>query len=137
MQQIIYAHQTSQKNACIRPCDINNFTQSLTRKYLHTATERQYSLCGEKISWAPTIAGVSYQFGFTPFLICLKCKISGSSGFFYFLEAVAWRCSVKKARPATLLKKRLWHRCFPVNFATFLRTRFFIEHLIVPSDFFP
>ena len=25
-------------------------------------------------------------------------------------------------RPATLLKKRLWHRCFPVNFATFLRT---------------
>ena len=40
------------------------------------------------------------------------------------------RCSVKKGvvsnftkftekhlRPATLLKKRLWHRCFPVNFA--------------------
>ena len=24
-------------------------------------------------------------------------------------------------RPATLLKKRLWHRCFPVNFAEFLR----------------
>ena len=22
-------------------------------------------------------------------------------------------------RPATLLKKRLWHRCFPVNFAKF------------------
>ena len=32
-------------------------------------------------------------------------------------------------RPATLLKKRLWHRCFPVNFAKFLRTPFFIEHL--------
>ena len=28
------------------------------------------------------------------------------------------------ARPATLLKKRLWHRCFPVNFAKFLRTPF-------------
>ena len=27
--------------------------------------------------------------------------------------------------PATLLKKRLWHRCFPVNFAKFLRTLFF------------
>ena len=27
-------------------------------------------------------------------------------------------------RPATLLKKRLWHRCFPVNFAKFLRTPF-------------
>ena len=25
-------------------------------------------------------------------------------------------------RPATLLKKRLWHRCIPVNFAKFLRT---------------
>ena len=27
-------------------------------------------------------------------------------------------------RPATLLKKRFWHRCFPVNFAKFLRTTF-------------
>ena len=27
-------------------------------------------------------------------------------------------------RPATLLKKRPWHRCFPVNFARFLRTTF-------------
>ena len=26
--------------------------------------------------------------------------------------------------PATLLKKRLWHRCFPVNFLKFLRTPF-------------
>ena len=27
-------------------------------------------------------------------------------------------------RRATLLKKRLWHRCFPVNFVKFLRTPF-------------
>ena len=27
-------------------------------------------------------------------------------------------------RPATLLKKRPWRRCFPVNFAKFLRTTF-------------
>ena len=27
-------------------------------------------------------------------------------------------------RSATLLKKKLWHRCFPVNFAKFLRTPF-------------
>ena len=27
-------------------------------------------------------------------------------------------------RPATLLKKRLWHRHFPTNFAKFLRTPF-------------
>ena len=27
-------------------------------------------------------------------------------------------------RPAALVKKRLWHRCFPVNFVKFLRTPF-------------
>ena len=32
-------------------------------------------------------------------------------------------------RPATLLKKRLWHRCFPVNFTKFLRTPLLTEHL--------
>ena len=31
--------------------------------------------------------------------------------------------------PATSLKNWLWHRCFPVNFAKFLRTPFFTEHL--------
>ena len=31
--------------------------------------------------------------------------------------------------PATLLKKRLWHRCFAVKFAKFLRTPFVTEHL--------
>ena len=68
------------------------------------------------------------------------------------IEAVIQRCSVEKVfleiwqnskentcvrvsfliscrRPATWLKKRLWHRCFPVNFAKFLRTPFLIEHL--------
>ena len=68
-------------------------------------------------------------------------------------EAVVWRCSVEKVfleisqnshkkacarvsflskvtgqRPATLLKKRLSHRSFPVNFAKFLRAPFFTEH---------
>ena len=33
------------------------------------------------------------------------------------------------SRSATLLKKRLWHRCFPMNFAKFLRTPFITEHL--------
>ena len=32
-------------------------------------------------------------------------------------------------RPATLLKKGLWYRCFLVNFLKFLRAPFFIEHL--------
>ena len=70
-----------------------------------------------------------------------------------FQKAVVQRCSVKKvflkvsqnsqenncvrvsflielqAGPATLLKKRHWHRCFPVNFAKFLRTPLFIKQL--------
>ena len=31
---------------------------------------------------------------------------------------------VARLRPADLLKKSLWHRCFPVNLAKFLRTAF-------------
>ena len=79
------------------------------------------------------------------------------SGFAEFqkklLEAVARRCSVKQVfleifqkftgkhlcqslffnkvadlMPTSLLKRRLWHRCFPVNFAKFLRTPFLTEH---------
>ena len=34
-----------------------------------------------------------------------------------------------RIRPATLSKKRLWQRCFPVNFAKFLRTLFVTERL--------
>ena len=30
-------------------------------------------------------------------------------------------------RPATLSKKRLWHKCFPVNFAKFQRTIFLLN----------
>ena len=36
---------------------------------------------------------------------------------------------IKLRGPATLLDKRLWHKCFPVHFAKFLRTPFLIEHL--------
>ena len=36
-------------------------------------------------------------------------------------------------RAATLLKKRLWHRCFPVNFVKFLRTPFYTEHLFTQN----
>ena len=32
-------------------------------------------------------------------------------------------------RTSTLLKKRLWHRYFPVSFAKFLRRPFLMEHL--------
>ena len=32
-------------------------------------------------------------------------------------------------KPATLTKRRLCHRCFPMDFVKFLRTPFYIEHL--------
>ena len=35
----------------------------------------------------------------------------------------------KGLRPATLLKKKLWYRCFSVNFVKFLRTPFLPENL--------
>ena len=36
-------------------------------------------------------------------------------------------------KAATLLKKRLWHRCFPVNFEEFLGATFYSSH---PGDCF-
>ena len=36
---------------------------------------------------------------------------------------------VSSLRPTTLFKKKLWHRCFPVNSAKFPWTHFIIEHL--------
>ena len=64
-------------------------------------------------------------------------------------EAVAKGCSVERVfqnsqentsaraffnkvaglKPVALLKKRLWHWCFSVNFAKFLKTPFIAEHL--------
>ena len=78
---------------------------------------------------------------------------ANSTVFLFFSEAVSKRCSVKKVfleifqnsqentcvgvsfyiklhglNPATLFKNRPWYRCFPVNFAKFLRTTFFTKH---------
>ena len=71
----------------------------------------------------------------------------------WILKTVIQRCSVKKVllkishnsqeitvpesifytfaglQLATLLKKRLWHRCFLAKFAKFLKISIFIEHL--------
>ena len=37
-------------------------------------------------------------------------------------------------RTATLLKTRLWHKCFPVNFAKVLGTSFYRTPLVAVSD---
>ena len=43
---------------------------------------------------------------------------------------------VASLSPATLLKKKLWGWCFPMNFAEFLRTPFFTEHLWATASVF-
>ena len=45
------------------------------------------------------------------------------------LEVFCRNGVLRNLGPTTLLKKRLWHRCFPVNFVKFPRTPFFTEHL--------
>ena len=37
--------------------------------------------------------------------------------------------SLFRPRPEILLKKRLWHRCYPVNFAKFVGTHSLTEHI--------
>ena len=37
-------------------------------------------------------------------------------------------------RLATLLKRRLWHMCFPLNFAKFFKDTFFTEHSWVTAS---
>ena len=76
---------------------------------------------------------------------CLQCSKR------HQVKVVARRCCVKKVflkispnsqestcarvsfliklQAATLLKKRLWHSYFPVNFLKFLRTPFLTEHV--------
>ena len=47
---------------------------------------------------------------------------------------------VNGLRPATLLKKRLWYRCFSVNFPKFLRTPFYrtlLDDWFCSAFFFP
>ena len=80
--------------------------------------------------------------------------LSNQENFVVVSEAVVQSCSVKKSvlkifpkftgkhlyqsiffnkvpglRPAVLLEKGLWFRCFPVNFSKFRRILFLKEHL--------
>ena len=56
-------------------------------------------------------------------------KIRSSRPEVFCINGVLRNFAKFTGKPATLLKKRLWHRCFPVNFVKFLRTTFFMEHL--------
>ena len=47
---------------------------------------------------------------------------------------VFYKKGVPRNFACNFIKKRLWHRCFSVNFAKFLRTPFLTEHLRWLSD---
>ena len=95
-----------------------------------------------------------YNSGIARFLTIFEKKFCNFNCIRLYTEVVARRCSVNKKdvprnleftgkhmsqspffnklsglRPATYLKKRLWHRGFSVNFAKFLRIPFLTEHL--------
>ena len=48
-------------------------------------------------------------------------------------ETYLIRLQASGLRHATLFKKSLWHRCFPVNFTKFIRTSFLKKHLVAAS----
>ena len=80
--------------------------------------------------------------------VCFNCNCNVQVDMLIHVRSSHQRCSIKKGvfrnftkftgkhlcqilffnkvagRPATLLKKRLWHRCFLLNFVKFLRTPF-------------
>ena len=49
-------------------------------------------------------------------------------------EKICVGVSFLSLRAANLFKKRLWRRCFPVNFSKFLGTSFSIEHQLLLSQ---
>ena len=55
---------------------------------------------------------------------CSRPKVFCKKGVLKNFSKFTGKHLCQSLRPATLLKKRLWHRYFPVNFAKFVRTPF-------------
>ena len=79
----------------------------------------RYGILAEAVSFASTSLQQRQSISLALFFQCSHFR-SGRQELF---------CKKNCLRPATLLRKRLWNRCFPVDFAKSLRTTFFTEHL--------
>ena len=67
---------------------------------------------------------------FCPYLFCINQKSTKFRKFTGMYPCCSlFLNKVEGLRSATLLKKRHQHRCFPMNFANFLRKPYFKEHL--------
>ena len=128
-------------------------SSSLPAFYKVSVLKTSVKFLGKHICWSLfsiNLPALRLHHGyFSMKMFCLKNT-------FLIAETVVRRCSIRKApleisqnlqentcvresfliklqasgvRPATLIRKTLWYRCFPVNFAKFLRTPFFKEHL--------
>ena len=109
-------------------CENVHFEQSPNyHRYLFASFNQEFqktSILRNRLQWLSQISIIILWKRFQKKLQDVFCEKS-------FLRKL---CLIKLAiwtslRPATLLKKRIRHRCFPVDCATFLRTPFFIEHL--------
>ena len=141
LQQIILCPSNKPRKACIRP-STDNFAQSLATSTTILQLEVYIVYVVQKISWILTLAGVSYQFGFVSFPICLQYKISGSSVFFYFFPMKFHIILRKKTDPNFENKFRwAWLRELKSPYGTVLRilTKVLskkILHRKVPTFFF-
>ena len=71
--------------------------------------------------WTKKLTPIFWILNFLGFYLVLCVYVSNQLPHFRSSSPeVFWKKGV--LRPATFLKKRLWHRCFPVNFAKFQRT---------------
>ena len=102
MQQIKLCPSKKPKKACIRPCDTNNSTQSITRMYHHTAS--LYRQRSAKVSWTPTLAGVSYQFGFIHVFIVCNARSLDHQFFLFFL------CKVSHPKVRIVMDPSFWKK---------------------------
>ena len=91
-----------------------------------------------KSTFRPFSALWQYSRNSRPEVFCKKAVLRNFTKFTgkYLCQSLFFN-KVAGLRPATLLKKRLCHRCFPESFVKFRSTPFFIEHvwwlLLVPS----
>ena len=105
---------------------LQNTTLTITFDYQYTRRRLKYSRAG-CCSVRPSEAVVQRYSVKKVFLEISQNSQENTCARVSFLNKVAG------LRPATLLRKRLWHWCFHVNFAKFLGTLFLTEHLVAAS----